>query len=255
MQSLAHHFTTEAYNSAWANHRLLRACCELTAEEFAAKRTSFFPTIKATLNHILTVDWYYLETLERSLAGLPPHENPGRHYEPEEPFAPARPRRRAHARTAPHLLCAGLDDSPHGRRGHAAQAGEHATCAAHPCSPSAQIPTAARRTECSRPRVKPPRSTSSTARERTCVRRIRPSSGSPSGDLVLAQNAREGARLKTSREADSVLDLAPTPRAGRPDGSATRAPAQAAALGLPALLGADTTPRRIARRDRGVIFS
>lgn len=72
--SLAQHFATDAYNNAWANHRLLRACCELTAEEFAAKRTSFFPSIKATLNHILTVDWYYLEMLERSHAGLQPHE-------------------------------------------------------------------------------------------------------------------------------------------------------------------------------------
>lgn len=86
MTSLAHHFATEAYQNAWANHRLLRACGELTKEEFAAKRTSFFPSIKATLNHILTVDWYYIETLERSRAGLPPHDNPGRHYEPEEPF-------------------------------------------------------------------------------------------------------------------------------------------------------------------------
>ena len=56
--SLAHHFLTEAYQNAWANHRLLRACRELTPEEFAAKRVSFFPSIKATLNHILTVDWY-----------------------------------------------------------------------------------------------------------------------------------------------------------------------------------------------------
>ena len=86
MHSLAHHFTTEAYNNAWANHRLLRACCELTAEEFAARRTSFFPSIKATLNHILTVDWFYVEMLERSRDGLQPHENPGRHFEPEEPF-------------------------------------------------------------------------------------------------------------------------------------------------------------------------
>ena len=86
MHSLAHHFATEAYQNAWANHRLLRACGELTREEFAAKRTSFFPSIKATLNHILTVDWYYIETLERSRDGLPPHENPGRHYELEEPF-------------------------------------------------------------------------------------------------------------------------------------------------------------------------
>src|ERR1700694_3505579 len=85
-QSLAHHFATEAYNNAWANHRLLSACGQLSQDEFAARRTSFFPSIKATLNHILTVDWYYLEILERSLAGLQPAENPGRHFEPEEPF-------------------------------------------------------------------------------------------------------------------------------------------------------------------------
>jgi uncharacterized damage-inducible protein DinB len=85
-RSLAQHFVAEACNNAWANHRLLRACCRLTQEEFVAARTSFFPSIKATLNHILTVDCFYLEILERSLAGLAPAENPGRHFEPEEPF-------------------------------------------------------------------------------------------------------------------------------------------------------------------------
>ena len=85
-QSLAHHFATEAYNNAWANHRLLKACAELTPEEFVAPRTSFFPSIKATLNHILTVDWFYVEMLERSVAGLPPADDPGRHFRPDEPF-------------------------------------------------------------------------------------------------------------------------------------------------------------------------
>ena len=84
--SLAHHFATEAYNNAWANHRLIGACAALPQEEFAARRTSFFPSIKATLNHILTVDWYYLEALERSLAGSAPDEDPGRFFRPEEPF-------------------------------------------------------------------------------------------------------------------------------------------------------------------------
>jgi uncharacterized damage-inducible protein DinB len=84
--SLAHHFLTEAYNNAWANHRLLKACLQLRWDEFCAPRTGFFPSIKATLNHILTVDWFYLEMMERSLAGLPPAENPGRHFDPEEPF-------------------------------------------------------------------------------------------------------------------------------------------------------------------------
>src|SRR5687768_7708909 len=113
MQSLAHHFATEAYNNAWSNHRLLRACCELTREEFAAARTSFFPSIKATLNHILTVDWYYLEMLERSLAGLPPHERPARFFDPDEPFDDcAQLSREQHACDRRLIaLCEGVDDS------------------------------------------------------------------------------------------------------------------------------------------------
>jgi uncharacterized damage-inducible protein DinB len=113
MQSLAHHFTTEAYNNAWANHRLLRACCELTAEEFAAKRPSFFPSIKATLNHILTVDWFYVEMLERGRDGLQPHENPGRHFEPEEPFADCAALSKAQHQSDLRLIayCEGSHDS------------------------------------------------------------------------------------------------------------------------------------------------
>ena len=84
--SLAHHFATEACNNAWSNHRLLRACLQLTPEEFRARRVSFFPSLKATLNHILTVDWYYIEMLERSRDGLGPHPQPHRHFDPEEPF-------------------------------------------------------------------------------------------------------------------------------------------------------------------------
>jgi len=86
LPSLARHFAIEAYNNAWANHRLLKACCALSPADFVARRVSFFPSIKATLNHILTVDWYYLEILELSLAGRPPRDNPGRHFEPEEPL-------------------------------------------------------------------------------------------------------------------------------------------------------------------------
>ena len=110
--SLAHHFLTEAYNNAWANHRLLRACSELTQEEFAARRTSFFPSIKATLNHILTVDWYYLEILERSLAGRPPHPDARRHFDPEEPFdACADLSREQHSADRQLIaLCAGVGD-------------------------------------------------------------------------------------------------------------------------------------------------
>ena len=58
-----------AYNNAWANHRLLTACAHLTQEEFAATRTSFFPSLQATLNHLLVVDWFYVDGLEGGWLG------------------------------------------------------------------------------------------------------------------------------------------------------------------------------------------
>jgi uncharacterized damage-inducible protein DinB len=82
-----HFFTAFAYNNAWANHRLLKACGRLPAAEFAAPRTGFFPSLKATLNHIVTVDWFYVDALERALRGAPPDPQPGHFFEPEEPFA------------------------------------------------------------------------------------------------------------------------------------------------------------------------
>ena len=84
---LAHHFATMAYNNAWANQRLLSACGRLSQEEFVAPRTSFFPSLKATLNHNLTVDWYYVDALERFVRGQPVNTDPWHFYEPEEPFA------------------------------------------------------------------------------------------------------------------------------------------------------------------------
>lgn len=66
----ATHFRAMARNDAWSNHRLLKACQELTQEEFAAKRVSFFPSLQLTLNHILLVDWYYLDGLEEGGRGL-----------------------------------------------------------------------------------------------------------------------------------------------------------------------------------------
>ncbi|MBC7037382.1 damage-inducible protein DinB, partial [Salmonella enterica subsp. enterica serovar Enteritidis] len=42
-------FRAFAYNNAWANHRLLTACGELSADDFAAARTGFFPSLQKTL--------------------------------------------------------------------------------------------------------------------------------------------------------------------------------------------------------------
>jgi uncharacterized damage-inducible protein DinB len=72
-------FRKLAYNNALANLRLHRACAALQAEEFEAARTGFFPSIKATLNHILIVDWFYVDGLEGGDLGL-------RAFEVEEPF-------------------------------------------------------------------------------------------------------------------------------------------------------------------------
>ncbi|MFO1324675.1 MAG: DinB family protein [Burkholderiales bacterium] len=87
MPSLAHHFQTMAANNAWANHRLLAACARLSRQEFVAPRTSFFPSIAATLNHIVTVDWYYVDALERALDGRPANPDARRYFDPPEPFA------------------------------------------------------------------------------------------------------------------------------------------------------------------------
>jgi len=73
------YFRAQAYNNAWANDRLLRACRRLTAADLTATRTSFFPTIIHTLNHILTVDWFYVSSLEGASMGATA-------FEPEIPF-------------------------------------------------------------------------------------------------------------------------------------------------------------------------
>jgi len=64
MTSGVNYMQAMARNNAWSNFRLLNACAKLTQEAFEAERTSFFPSIKQTLNHILIVDWYYIDALE-----------------------------------------------------------------------------------------------------------------------------------------------------------------------------------------------
>lgn len=59
----------QAYNNAWANYRLLRACAALSAEDFSAPRVGFFPSLAATLNHNLIVDWFYVDALEGGTLG------------------------------------------------------------------------------------------------------------------------------------------------------------------------------------------
>lgn len=65
MSLLLQHFRTLAHANRLANYRLHGACSKLTREEFKAARTSFFPSLWATLNHTLIVDWYYIAALYR----------------------------------------------------------------------------------------------------------------------------------------------------------------------------------------------
>ena len=66
---LVTHFRRMARNNAWSNWRLHGACSRLSPEEFQATRTSFFPSLRETLDHILLVDLYYLDALEGGRLG------------------------------------------------------------------------------------------------------------------------------------------------------------------------------------------
>lgn len=57
-------FLLMALNNAWANATLYGAISGLSEEAFAAPRPGFFPSLKATLNHIYEVDLYYVDALE-----------------------------------------------------------------------------------------------------------------------------------------------------------------------------------------------
>jgi uncharacterized damage-inducible protein DinB len=68
--SLPAHFAAMARNNRWANHVLLRACAKLSPQDFTATRTSFFPSIAATLSHNYFVDLLYVDALEEGGLGL-----------------------------------------------------------------------------------------------------------------------------------------------------------------------------------------
>jgi uncharacterized damage-inducible protein DinB len=94
---LAAHMVAMAQNNAWANHRLLLACEALTKEEFAAVRVGFFPSLRATFNHILWVDQYYID----AVAG---DDALKRYSEPAPDFADAQAMREAQAASDRRLI-------------------------------------------------------------------------------------------------------------------------------------------------------
>jgi uncharacterized damage-inducible protein DinB len=112
MNDLRHYFHAQACNNAWSNLRLLRACAALDDVQFAAPRTGFFPSLKDTLNHIVTVDWLYVDALERAVAGRPVNADAARFFEPPAPFATCVTLAPAQREVDGRLiaLCAGLED-------------------------------------------------------------------------------------------------------------------------------------------------
>lgn len=64
MNPLIEHYRAMARYNAWANGRLHEVCRRLSDEDFALRRTSFFPSLQLTLNHILLVDRYYVAGLD-----------------------------------------------------------------------------------------------------------------------------------------------------------------------------------------------
>ena len=59
---------TQVHANRLANHRLHAAMRALTDADYRAPRTSFFPSLAATLEHILAVDLYYLAALHGDAA-------------------------------------------------------------------------------------------------------------------------------------------------------------------------------------------
>lgn len=74
--SLVQTYRAFAYNNAWSNHRLLSACAGLDRQAFEADRTSFFPSLQATLNHIYVIDLFYVDALEGGWLGPKAWANP-----------------------------------------------------------------------------------------------------------------------------------------------------------------------------------
>jgi uncharacterized damage-inducible protein DinB len=85
--TLLDHLRRMAGNNLWSNDRLYRAVLQLKPGEFEAERTSFFPSIKATLNHILAVDHLYLDFLEEGGVGAAAHDDYVPFDEPQALFA------------------------------------------------------------------------------------------------------------------------------------------------------------------------
>lgn len=104
--TLIDHFRRMARNNLWSNDRLYGAVLALAPGEFEAERTSFFPSISETLNHILAVDLLYLGFLEEGPLGAAA-------YDDFVPFADAKALGDAQAANDHRLLnfCERIDEA------------------------------------------------------------------------------------------------------------------------------------------------
>ncbi|QHQ35517.1 DinB family protein [Algicella marina] len=98
------HFVLMAKNNAWANATLYDAVAKLSLVDFTAPRPGFFPSLCATLNHILLVDFFYLSALEGAPQSYGELDRP----DVEDPAAMAAEQASADARLI--ALCEGLTD-------------------------------------------------------------------------------------------------------------------------------------------------
>ena len=81
---LARALRIQAHANRLANKRLQGALANLSTSELHAPRTSFFPTIIGTLNHLLAVDLYYIAALH----GEPDMAARYDRYAPHDELAP-----------------------------------------------------------------------------------------------------------------------------------------------------------------------
>ena len=104
--TLADQLRIQAHANRLANHRLHGAMATLDDTAFHAPRVSFFPSLAATLNHILGVDQYYIGALCGD-AGLAAH---WQRFVPDATL-PALAARQQASDERLIAFCAGLDEA------------------------------------------------------------------------------------------------------------------------------------------------
>ena len=81
---LARVLSIQAHANRLANRRLQASLAGLSTSDLHARRTSFFPTLIGTLNHLLAVDRYYIAALH----GEADMEQQYRRFAPHDELAP-----------------------------------------------------------------------------------------------------------------------------------------------------------------------